>query len=331
MLEHLPDLTLSFLNEATQAWVEYEYNRKVHSEIGEAPLTRFLAGPEVTRPSPDSDTLRLAFTRTDHRMQRKSDGTVVIEGRRFEAPNRYRHLSRVEVRYAGWDLGLVHLVDARTGKVLSRLYPQDRTQNASGLRRRLDPISPEPMNVKPATGIAPLLARLIDRQAATGLPLRPESFLAASRSSMTCMSLCLTRLHQLAGRDEVFEIAQGRVQRSALQEVSDQAAWRGIGAVIFGCGWAGRFKFNDTQLVLLSAASQRDDHCLVPPAGPRRGQVQKAAAKLLEAGLLKEIKAKAGAPIWRRDDETGLTYALKLTAAGAKAIAADETRSLSEK
>ena len=170
MLEHLPDLTLSFLNEATQAWVEYEYNRKVHSEIGEAPLTRFLAGPEVTRPSPDSDTLRLAFTRTDHRMQRKSDGTVVIEGRRFEVPNRYRHLSRVEVRYAGWDLGLVHLVDARTGKVLSRLYPQDKTQNASGLRRRLDPISPEPMNVKPATSIAPLLARLIDRQAATGLP-----------------------------------------------------------------------------------------------------------------------------------------------------------------
>lgn len=84
-------------------------------------------------------------------------------------------------------------------------------------------------------------------------------------------------------------------------------------------------KFNDRQLVLLSAASQRDDHCLVPPAGPRRGQVQKATAKLLEAGLLKEIKAKAGAPIWRRDDESGQTYALKLTAAGAKAIAVDET------
>jgi putative transposase len=27
MLEDVPDLTLSFLNEATQAWVEYEYNR----------------------------------------------------------------------------------------------------------------------------------------------------------------------------------------------------------------------------------------------------------------------------------------------------------------
>ena len=170
MLEDVPDLTLAALNEATQAWVEYEYNRKVHSEIGEAPITRFLAGPEVTRPSPDSDTLRLAFTHTDHRMQRKSDGTVVIEGRRFEIPNRYRHLSRIEVRYAGWDLGLVHLVDERTGKALCRLYPQDKTENASGLRRTLDPVSPRPIDVKPATGVAPLLARLIDRQAATGLP-----------------------------------------------------------------------------------------------------------------------------------------------------------------
>jgi putative transposase len=172
MLEHVPDLTLSFLNEATQAWVEHEYNRKVHSEIGEAPVTRFLAGPEVTRPCPDSGALRLAFTRTDHRMQRKSDGTVVIEGRRFEIPNRYRYLTRIEVRYAGWDLGLVHLVDQRTGMVLARLYPQDKTQNASGLRRSLDPVAPglEPTAVKPATGLAPLLARLLDQQASTGLP-----------------------------------------------------------------------------------------------------------------------------------------------------------------
>ena len=95
----------------------------------------------MTRPCPDSDALRLAFTRTDHRMQRKSDGTVVIEGRRFEIPNRYRHLTRLEVRYAGWDLGLVHLVDERTGTVLSRLYPQDKTQNASGLRRTLAPVA----------------------------------------------------------------------------------------------------------------------------------------------------------------------------------------------
>jgi putative transposase len=171
MLEGVPDLTLAFLNEATQAWAEYEYNRKLHSEIGETPVDRFLAGPDVMRPRPDSATLPLAFTRTDSRIQRKSDGTIVIEGRRFEVPNRYRHLARLEVRYASWDLTMIHLVDERTGQVLCRLYPQDKAQNASGLRRSLDQLSPDPV-VPPsrAAGIAPLLAKLIDQQAATGLP-----------------------------------------------------------------------------------------------------------------------------------------------------------------
>src|SRR5262245_13251494 len=134
MLEHVVDLNLAKLNEATLAWVEHEYNRRTHSETGEAPITRFLAGPSVMRTCPDSDALRLAFTRTERRMQRKSDGTIVIDGRRFEVPDRYRHLTQLEVRYASWDLALVHLVDERTGNVLCRLFPQDKAQNASGLR-----------------------------------------------------------------------------------------------------------------------------------------------------------------------------------------------------
>jgi len=170
MLEDVLDLTLAFLNEATSAWAEYEYNRKVHSEIGEAPIARFLKGPDVTRPSPDSAALRLAFTRTDRRTQRKSDGTVVIEARRFELPNRYRHIAQVEIRYASWDLTTVHLVDERTGQVLCRLYPQDKTQNASGLRRSLDKVTPEPVLVPPTGGLPPLLAKLLDQQAAAGLP-----------------------------------------------------------------------------------------------------------------------------------------------------------------
>src|SRR5260370_6469004 len=80
------------------------------------------------RPSPDSATLKLAFTKADRRTQRKSDGTIVIEGHRFEVPNRYRHFTRVEIRFASWDLTTVHLVDERTGTVLARLFPQDKTQ-----------------------------------------------------------------------------------------------------------------------------------------------------------------------------------------------------------
>lgn len=82
-------------------------------------------------------------------------------------------------------------------------------------------------------------------------------------------------------------------------------------------------KFNDTQLVLLSAASQREDRCLVSPQNAKRGPLEKAVEKILAAGLVKEIKAKVGAPIWRRDEESGQVYSLKLTAAGAKAIAVD--------
>jgi putative transposase len=170
MLEGIDDLTLGRLNEATQAWVEQDYNRKRHSEIDDTPLARFLAGPAVTRPCPDAATLRLAFTRTERRTLRKSDVTTVIEGRRFEVPSRYRHLSLLEVRFAAWDLTQVHLVDPHTGTVLCRLFPQDKAANASGLRRGVQPITAEPVTPPPRRGIGPLLERMIDRQVATGLP-----------------------------------------------------------------------------------------------------------------------------------------------------------------
>ena len=67
--------------------LEHEYNRSIHSEIATTPLARFLEGPAVTRPCPDSAALRLAFTRGAIRTQKKSDGSIVIAGRRFEVPN----------------------------------------------------------------------------------------------------------------------------------------------------------------------------------------------------------------------------------------------------
>ena len=83
-------------------------------------------------------------------------------------------------------------------------------------------------------------------------------------------------------------------------------------------------KLSDTQLVLLSAAAQRDDHCLTTTPKLKGGAARNVAEKLIAAGLVEEIKAKAGAPIWRRDEETTQSFALRLTAAGLKAIAVDE-------
>lgn len=175
MLESVADLTLEFLNEATQAWAEFGYNRAVHREIGGAPLARWAAGPDVLRPSPDSTALRLTFARTERRAQRRSDGTVVIDARRFEVPNAFRHLDRVLVRYARWDLSQVHLIDEHSGQISARLYPLDKSANANGIRRPLQPVATRAAEssaaaVTPATGIAPLLENLMAQQRVTGLP-----------------------------------------------------------------------------------------------------------------------------------------------------------------
>jgi Protein of unknown function (DUF3489) len=80
-------------------------------------------------------------------------------------------------------------------------------------------------------------------------------------------------------------------------------------------------KFSDTQNALLRAASLRDDRYLTPSAGGKPALARKAATKLVELGLVREVKAKRDAPVWRRDDEAGCDYSLKLTAAGLKAVA----------
>ena len=88
-------------------------------------------------------------------------------------------------------------------------------------------------------------------------------------------------------------------------------------------------KLTDTQRAILFEASERKDRCLIPPKTLKAAAAQKVAAKLLKAGLVSEIKAKSGMEIWRRDEETGQAYSLKLTVAGLKAIPADERGSQS--
>ena len=174
MLEGEPELTLEQLNTATIAWVEFEYHRKIHSEISCTPLARYLKGSDVGRPCPDTSTLRHAFCASAKRKQRKSDGTFSLEGKRFEVPSHYRHLETLHVRYARWDLSCVTLIDPHNNTQLSTLYPQDKSANAEALRRILSPQSQDEHTLQAATttptGIAPLLKELMAEYAATGLP-----------------------------------------------------------------------------------------------------------------------------------------------------------------
>jgi hypothetical protein len=174
MLEGVADLTLELLNQASQAWVEGEYHATVHRELGATPWARYREGPEVGRESPGSQALRRAFRATVTRTQRRSDGTVSVEGRRFELPARYRTLERVTLRMARWDLSTLDLVDPRTGAVLAALYPLDKQRNAEGARRRIAPLpleaDPGMPSTAPPDAMAPLLRKLLADYAATGLP-----------------------------------------------------------------------------------------------------------------------------------------------------------------
>jgi hypothetical protein len=88
-------------------------------------------------------------------------------------------------------------------------------------------------------------------------------------------------------------------------------------------------KITDTQFAILSEASQRKDRCLILPKTLKGAAAEKVAAKLLKAGLVREIKGRAGMEAWRRDEEVGQAYSLNLTDAGLKAIAGDERGSQS--
>jgi len=183
MLGGVTELSLALLNEATQAWVEIEYNRRTHREICCSPVERFAQASDVLRASPSSSTLRNAFRMEGSRTQRQSDGTISVEGVRFEIPARYRHFRKVSVRYARWDLSRVDLIDPRSGTILSPLYPLDRKANADGGRLLFEPdgagtqadagARPDqgrPDQERPEEQLPPLLKRLLAEYAATGLP-----------------------------------------------------------------------------------------------------------------------------------------------------------------
>jgi DNA-binding MarR family transcriptional regulator len=83
-------------------------------------------------------------------------------------------------------------------------------------------------------------------------------------------------------------------------------------------------KLSGAQLAMLSIAAKHEDRCLAPPPSLRGAQIAKSGEKLIAAGYVREVKAKASVPIWRRDSATGSAFALKLTSAGIKVAAAGD-------
>src|SRR5258705_8307650 len=82
-------------------------------------------------------------------------------------------------------------------------------------------------------------------------------------------------------------------------------------------------KLSDTQLMILSSASQRTDHAAVLPANLKGNAANKVVNKLLNEKLLQELRAKDDMPVWRRGDDNR-PYSLRITKAGLRAIEVEE-------
>jgi transposase InsO family protein len=187
MLEGQDSLTFKTLNDVTQAWVEMDYNRGFHKEIQSSPVDRHSKCQTVYRDCPSGEDLRQAFRTQVKRRVRRSDGTITIDGIRFEIPAPYNGLQMVTVHYARWNMAHVHLVDERSLEAIARILPIDKTINSEGLRRSLEPrhsLAPEKIN-----GLPPLLEKYLSDFAATGLPM---PYLVPVEGEL----LCVTKLFE---------------------------------------------------------------------------------------------------------------------------------------
>src|SRR5215208_230274 len=78
-------------------------------------------------------------------------------------------------------------------------------------------------------------------------------------------------------------------------------------------------KLNDTQLVILSSASQREDGLAALPEAVRAASGKAAVIRLTKLGFLKQVRVKRDQPHWLTDEQ-GRRIGLKITNAGSAAI-----------
>jgi hypothetical protein len=76
---------------------------------------------------------------------------------------------------------------------------------------------------------------------------------------------------------------------------------------------------SDTQLMLLSAASRREDLLVTLPAHPKTGGARSSLSKLLSQSFVEEVMVRRDQPHWRADED-GQQIGLRITRAGLEAI-----------
>ena len=81
-------------------------------------------------------------------------------------------------------------------------------------------------------------------------------------------------------------------------------------------------KLSDTQLTILSAASQRDDRAVILPERLTGGAADKVVKALTGRGLVEAVTATPSTPVWRESGD-GRHLALVITNAGLEALGSE--------
>lgn len=134
--EHRGIASLAELNAYFAAWVETVYHRRVHSETGQPPLERFLAGGPPTLPNPAD--LRAAFLWSETRTVSKT-ATVNLHANRYEVP---AHLvgTKVELLFDPFDLTDIRV--RHRGQVVGVAVAHHITRHSHPKAKR--PVDPPP-------------------------------------------------------------------------------------------------------------------------------------------------------------------------------------------
>ncbi len=154
--------TLSELNEAFNAWVDLEYNRKIHSETQQTPLDRWRVGIDKIRYA-EEEAIRQAFLWKEIRSADKT-GVFSLLGTRYQVgPTLAKR--RFELRF---DPEALHEVEVWVqGQFAERVKP---LQILPWRRPKPKDDSPKPSSCEPAKPIADWLGHLV-RKARDDSPL----------------------------------------------------------------------------------------------------------------------------------------------------------------
>lgn len=155
--------TIDALNEAFLAWVDLEYNRKVHSETGQAPIERWREGAARVRYA-DEEQLRQAFLWRELRTPDKC-GLFSLLGVRYQAgPDLAKR--RIEVRYDPEQLDLVEIW--HKGRFIERSKPF--TVQTHRRPKPVDEDGQKTEQPRPEKPAADWLGHLVEKRRARHIP-----------------------------------------------------------------------------------------------------------------------------------------------------------------